>query len=256
MARRYASDRAGDSKELQQVLRGDIPRGDLGRVLDLTGDSRWRDFSQRPLYPEGPTPESLIRGPGNENYWKFFQSFLQENNLRLEDYDAVIGPEYVRGGTQVCLRTPSVQAKARAPLSVFESGANFVPVAPPSSGGSGSGGTPPPAPTPPAKPGTQGGGTAGRGEEVKPIENPALEGQAKGTPWSQRGSSHRPIVTAPSARKRRKRPRPSSFQASIRAALSASRAPGSRSSASGSERWSRVHSAAVGSSTSAWNWMP
>ncbi|MGA2012863.1 MAG: hypothetical protein ABSH51_20325 [Solirubrobacteraceae bacterium] len=187
MARQYASDRAGENKDLQEVLKGDIARGDLGKVLDLNGDSQWADYTKQPIFPNGPTPEALIKG-ANQNYWKFFQAFLKNKNLTLEDYDTIIGPEYVRGGTQVCVRTPDVQTKVTAALTAFERGATFEPVSPPSSGPAS--GSPPAAagggpagvgPTEPeGSPPPQGSGlTASRGEEIKPIENPAADFQAR-----------------------------------------------------------------------------
>jgi len=52
----------------------------------------------------------------NENYSRFFRAFLEEQKLSLAEFDAVIGPEYVRGGTQVCVRNPVLQAQIRGSM--------------------------------------------------------------------------------------------------------------------------------------------
>ena len=117
VARRYAALRAGE-KTTPQLFKIDLERGALGRVLDLTKDARWTEFMRRPAFPGGPTQRSLIE-MANENYWSFFRAFLAENKLTLADFDAVIGPEFVRGATQICIRNPELQAQFRA---------NMVPV--------------------------------------------------------------------------------------------------------------------------------
>ena len=120
VAREYAAMRAERNVASAQVLRGNVPRGSLGRLLDLTRDPRWAEFVRRPLGRH--TAEALIR-QANTNYWPFFENFLRQNRLRLEDYDAIIGPEYVRGGTQICVRSAAAQARMRAAMQVWETGA-------------------------------------------------------------------------------------------------------------------------------------
>jgi hypothetical protein len=61
-----------------------------------------------PLIP-GHTRESLIR-LANENYSRIFEAFLTEHGIDLKEYDAIIGPEYVRGGSQVNIRNPKLAA--------------------------------------------------------------------------------------------------------------------------------------------------
>src|SRR5262245_48324355 len=86
------------------------------RVLDLTTDPRWQKFME-PVAPGLPSNESLIR-QANENYGKFFQSFVKKEKINLDEFDAVIGHEYVRGGKQVSIlfkgsRPSSLQVRLR-----------------------------------------------------------------------------------------------------------------------------------------------
>jgi hypothetical protein len=39
----------------------------------------------------------------NENYGRFFEQFVRVNKIRIKEYDAVIGPECVRGGSQLAI---------------------------------------------------------------------------------------------------------------------------------------------------------
>jgi hypothetical protein len=38
-----------------------------------------------------------------ELYGQFFKEFQQAHNIDIKDFDAVVGPEYVRGGKQLCI---------------------------------------------------------------------------------------------------------------------------------------------------------
>jgi hypothetical protein len=114
VAETYASTRAKSGGQAQ-VLTIHLERADLGRVLDLHKDPRWERFLQKPLVPNLPhtTPERLIKG-ANENYGRFFMDFVRQNNISLKNYDAVIGPEFVRGGSQLCLLHRDGQPSALA----------------------------------------------------------------------------------------------------------------------------------------------
>ena len=109
VAEQYASTRVmagGGSPQLFHII---LPRGHLGRVLDLTADSRWEKFIMQP-YGRDPnqTLLSVIVNPRkganstrNEMYSRFFQIFAEQHKIDLRKIDAVIGPEYVRGGLQM-----------------------------------------------------------------------------------------------------------------------------------------------------------
>jgi hypothetical protein len=116
VARQYATLRAGE-KGTPQLFKIDLERAGLGRVLDLTKDARWAQFMSKPAFPGGPTHQSLIE-MANENYSRFFRAFVSENKINLGEVDAVIGPEYVRGGTQVCIRNPGIQAQVRTNMAL------------------------------------------------------------------------------------------------------------------------------------------
>ena len=142
----YAELRAGP-KGTPQLFKAEIDAKKLGRVLDLTKDVRWGNYVKGEGYPGGRTIESLIKG-ANENYKRFFDSFLEKFGLKLSNYDAVIGPEYVRGGNELCIRNQAIAAEVRASLGT-------VKIEPKGGGGSGA---------PPAA----GGGKAAVPEGTKP----------------------------------------------------------------------------------------
>jgi hypothetical protein len=104
VAEKYADVRVHTSGGTVKVYEVAIQRAELGRVLDLTNDPRWRSFMNTPLIPGrmDRTPEKLIR-LANENYASFFQQFLQRHKIDIRQYDAVVGPEFVRGGNQLAL---------------------------------------------------------------------------------------------------------------------------------------------------------
>ncbi len=104
VAELYAKTRVHHGGGEPRVFSVQIDRSQLGRVLDLETDPRWREFLRKPQIPgqPGTTPETLIR-MANENYGRFFEQFLKQHGIRIDQYDAVIGPEFVRGGSQLCL---------------------------------------------------------------------------------------------------------------------------------------------------------
>lgn len=107
VADQYADTRAKANGGRPVVLVLHVERSDLGRVLDLTNDPRWKRFLETPQIPGRPasTPGRLIK-LANENYGRFFQNFVRQNHIRLQSYDAVLGPEFVRGGNQLCILHP------------------------------------------------------------------------------------------------------------------------------------------------------
>ncbi len=104
VAELYAQTRVAHGGGQPEVLTITLGRNELGRVLDLNVDPRWQQFLRTPQIPNKPdtAPENLIR-MANENYGRFFEQFTRQNNIRLQNYEAVIGPEFVRGGTQLCI---------------------------------------------------------------------------------------------------------------------------------------------------------
>jgi len=116
LAAEYANLRAGRTPATGRVVAATFERALLGRVLNLSTDPRWAAY-MRETAPSGITYEQLIR-LANENYWSFFQEFLRRYGLALENFDTVIGPEYVRNGTQMCIRNPGIAAQVRGMLGV------------------------------------------------------------------------------------------------------------------------------------------
>jgi hypothetical protein len=104
VAELYAKTRVALGGGQPRVLTIEITRAELGRVLDLNSDPRWPQFLRAPQIPRRPdlTPENLIRR-ANENYSRFFDQFVAQNKIPIEEYNAVIGPEFVRGATQLAV---------------------------------------------------------------------------------------------------------------------------------------------------------
>jgi hypothetical protein len=104
VAELYAETRVSKGGGKAEVLMIRLERSELGRVLDLDKDPRWERFLKTPQVPKLPhtTPANLIK-LANENYGRLFQEFVRSNRIQLQHYDAVIGPEYVRGGSQLCI---------------------------------------------------------------------------------------------------------------------------------------------------------
>jgi hypothetical protein len=116
VAGQYAVTRAGDKPLTARTLSVTMEPERLGRVLDLTKDTRWQAFLKSRATPQSLTNEELIR-LANENYAPLFEDFVKVNKIPLDTYDAVKGPEFVRGGTQLCIKNPAYQADVRAALT-------------------------------------------------------------------------------------------------------------------------------------------
>jgi len=120
VAKLYAQTRANGKGETMRVYQVGIDAPQLGRVLDLTRSPRWAQFlNQRPT-PKSITNEQLIK-LANENYSRMFQAFVAQERIDIDQYNVVIGPEYVRGGRQLCILMKNGQPSAGA----IQTRANF-----------------------------------------------------------------------------------------------------------------------------------
>lgn len=99
VAKQYAETRTADpSRQLIVAVTVDF-RG--LKVLDLREDARWGDYFKD---PGGDRVKELIEsGRMNELYGQTFNDFLKKNNIDRTKFDLIIGPEYVRGGLQMCV---------------------------------------------------------------------------------------------------------------------------------------------------------
>ena len=50
-----------------------------------------------------------------------FRAFLEKTGRKLDDYDTIIGPEYVRVGSQICVRSPEIQRQIQQRFVEYES---------------------------------------------------------------------------------------------------------------------------------------
>lgn len=113
VAIRYSETRSTDANA-RRVWSVQVDTSSL-KILDLTKDARW----QKLLNPPGlPSNEVFIKRT-NENYGRLFKGFVAQEKINLDEYDGVIGLEYIRGGRQLCVLNkngqPSpLQAKLRS----------------------------------------------------------------------------------------------------------------------------------------------
>jgi hypothetical protein len=92
-AKAYANLRAFDSAD-QRLFSVKINRSSL-RILDLTNNRAWQEFV-KPIEP-------LLRGGAPKNYGQILANFINANKIYLNQYDAVIGLDYLRGGKQMSI---------------------------------------------------------------------------------------------------------------------------------------------------------
>lgn len=115
VAKDYAKFRAADSnlKANQRtvypaVLYGNFGEGSLGPILDLTSGTdgqAWRKFEETSY--TGMTNRQIMK-TNPERYGPMFRDWASKRGLNLNQYAAIIGPEYLRGGRQLCIRNPEV----------------------------------------------------------------------------------------------------------------------------------------------------
>src|SRR6266545_3172412 len=120
VAWKYARLRAPQHKDYR-IWQADFDPSTLGRVLDLTADPRWNKFIMAPDPKLMNKSRLFYLRQQNELYNQFFNEFLRVHGIDIEFYDAVIGPEYVRGGKQLCVLSKKgmgtkQQARVRALL--------------------------------------------------------------------------------------------------------------------------------------------
>lgn len=107
VAWQYARIRGNAAPENYRIFTVPIERNSLGNVLDLTNDARWMRFMGEPIHPRLTMNRlTIIRGQ-HELYGQYFNEFLGKYNINIKTYNAVVGPEYVRGGKQLCILSNS-----------------------------------------------------------------------------------------------------------------------------------------------------
>jgi hypothetical protein len=98
----YAKMRSQGDLDSTRAYEVEIDVGAM-KVLDLTKDPRWSVYLRERVSPRDTmTREQMMRS--SELYGQFFEEFLEKNNINVDHYDAVIGPEINRGGKQMCVR--------------------------------------------------------------------------------------------------------------------------------------------------------
>lgn len=108
LAVRYAQIRRAEVRALEPgtpgiVLRIETDPGELGRIFDFYNNPALRGEWETFLRGQ-PGGEYVLRGGPAELYNAHFENWLTSKGMSLEQFDVIIGPEYIRGGSQVCIR--------------------------------------------------------------------------------------------------------------------------------------------------------
>src|SRR5262245_37886830 len=99
----FAKMRSADQKDQRlYMVKVDMSRM---RVLNLTADSRWVRYMDEPLSPSSGISRMafLKQMPSAEHYNSYFKAFLGASGVKIEHYDAVVGPLIQHGGNQMCI---------------------------------------------------------------------------------------------------------------------------------------------------------
>ena len=97
----YAAMR-GTADDPKIILVAEVTAKELGRVLDLIDGphaKRWAELVQ----------QVGEKGLVNERYHNLLSGFLKEIGSTRDDFDTIIGREYIRGGKQINVRTNTIQ---------------------------------------------------------------------------------------------------------------------------------------------------
>src|SRR5262249_17267283 len=112
LAVRYAQIRRVDVQALEPgapgiVLQVEAEVSELGRVLDFYHDSALR--SDWETFVSGQRlGDVVLEGGPAKVYNLYLENWLRSRGTSTENFDVIIGPEYHRGGTQVCIRNNDI----------------------------------------------------------------------------------------------------------------------------------------------------
>ena len=92
------------------VLRAEVHPAELGRVMDFYNNpalrGEWEAFVR-----SQPGGRYVLQGGPSEIYNGHLQNWLQSRGIRLQDFDVIVGPDYIHGGSQICIRNPGIAAR-------------------------------------------------------------------------------------------------------------------------------------------------
>ena len=158
-AQQYASLRSNGNQAAERVITGTVDPHSLGPVYDLREDPKFMGYFNH-LRKTGPV--------SGERYRPLVESALAAKGKKIEDFAVIIGPEGVRGGTQMVIRNPQAAVRVVSGMTQVKGGGT-----PPSGTGTGGGSGPAQPPTDPnAGQGSAGQGAVG-GAQVEPLTLPA-----------------------------------------------------------------------------------
>lgn len=124
LALRYAAERREQAQQQHPgavgvVLRVEATTSELGLLLDFHGDpalrTEWETFART---RGGAAGEWVLRGGPAQLYNGLFSIWVNERFGRPpQGFDTIIGPEYIRGGSQVCIHNSALRERLRARLT-------------------------------------------------------------------------------------------------------------------------------------------
>jgi hypothetical protein len=148
VAQTYASLRSDGNAAAERVIGGAVDPHTLGPVYDLREDKYFMTMFEH-VRKTGPV--------SGERYRPMVESALKVKGKKIEDFAVIIGPEGVRGGTQMVVRDPQAAQKIIGSMATLPGRGD------PSPGAAGGLGGPPPAGPPGGPPAAGGGSPAPQG---------------------------------------------------------------------------------------------
>ncbi len=95
------------------LLQSEVAPSDLGRVFDFYNNPtlrrEWEAFVSRQ-----PGGDFVLRGGSAQMYNAHFENWLSTRGMQLQNFDVIVGPDYIHGGSQVCIRDQSIAARVLA----------------------------------------------------------------------------------------------------------------------------------------------
>ncbi|MFD9460412.1 DUF4157 domain-containing protein [Streptomyces sp. NPDC060027] len=84
----------------QRLGRVKLDQNKMGRVFDFTKELDFMKYYEH--------TKATLKEVSGDPYRNLVENHLRVKNIKLEDFDILIGPEGIRGGRQMCIRNPAL----------------------------------------------------------------------------------------------------------------------------------------------------
>jgi hypothetical protein len=92
------------------LLRSEVPSTELGRVFDFYNNSALRSEWEAYVARQ-PGGFFVLAGGSAQMYNGHFENWLHTRGARLQDFDVIVGPDYIHGGSQICIRDQDIGSR-------------------------------------------------------------------------------------------------------------------------------------------------